>query len=310
MNLKQLQFAVEVARTHSFSQAAERCCVTQPTLSNGIAQLEEELGGKLFKRTTRKVELTDFGEHLLPSISDVIHSRDTLIKSAQAYHNPQHKILRIGFSPLVNMQRLDQALSLYRQTHPEVTVYFKECFLDDLSQRLETGQIDLCIVPARETEKGETNFHFYEDNWRYLPAHDDEQASNHLSFEVSKLPTTPIILTGGGCGLNAAVKTLLEENHSELNEYPGQAVSYKAIEDWTALGIGAAILPQAKLTLGETHSQALFIGQDRPATIEYDWIWRTDQTHASQVIEFIDYVQSTVPALLKGQDQKQAAKAV
>ncbi|PVV15385.1 MAG: LysR family transcriptional regulator, partial [gamma proteobacterium symbiont of Ctena orbiculata] len=54
MNLKQLQFAAHVAETHSFSRAAELSFATQPTLSNAISQLEDELGGRLFNRTTRR----------------------------------------------------------------------------------------------------------------------------------------------------------------------------------------------------------------------------------------------------------------
>ncbi|MBL3590227.1 MAG: LysR family transcriptional regulator [gamma proteobacterium endosymbiont of Lamellibrachia anaximandri] len=110
MNLKQLQFAAHVAETHSFSRAAELSFATQPTISNAISQFEEELGGRLFNRTTRKVDLTPFGEYILPRITEVLQSRDELVKAAESYHNPTHKILRIGFSPLVDMQRLDQVL--------------------------------------------------------------------------------------------------------------------------------------------------------------------------------------------------------
>ena len=61
MNLGQLRFAKAAAEERSFSKAAEKCNVTQPTLSNGIALLEEEVGGRLFARTTRRVDLTPFG---------------------------------------------------------------------------------------------------------------------------------------------------------------------------------------------------------------------------------------------------------
>jgi len=90
MNLKQLQFVIHVAETCSFSRAAELSFATQPTLSNSISQLEDELGGRLFKRTTRSVELTPFGEAMLPRIKETLHSRDELLQAAHAFHNPVH----------------------------------------------------------------------------------------------------------------------------------------------------------------------------------------------------------------------------
>ncbi|WP_353573394.1 LysR family transcriptional regulator, partial [Candidatus Albibeggiatoa sp. nov. BB20] len=110
MNLKQLLFAQSVAETCSFSQAAEMCHATQPTLSNSISQLEDELGGKLFVRTTRKVDLTVFGEYMLPFIRAVLDDKNELQQAAQAYHNPEHKLLRIGLSPLIDMKLLNHVL--------------------------------------------------------------------------------------------------------------------------------------------------------------------------------------------------------
>ena len=75
MNLSQLRFANALARSGSFTAAAAECFVTQPTLSNGIAQLESELGERLFLRTTRKVTLTPFGTHLMPSIAEVLRAQ-------------------------------------------------------------------------------------------------------------------------------------------------------------------------------------------------------------------------------------------
>src|SRR5215831_19378387 len=73
MNLSQLEFAAAVGEKKSFTAAARACHVTQPTLSNGIAQLEEELGGRLFVRTTRSVALTPLGNHLVPYIKEVLN---------------------------------------------------------------------------------------------------------------------------------------------------------------------------------------------------------------------------------------------
>jgi len=308
MNLKQLQFVVQVAETHSFSRAAELCFATQPTLSNAISQLEDELGGKLFNRTTRRVDLTPFGEYILPRIQEVLLSRDELVKASESYHNPEHKILRIGFSPLVDMQLLDQVLAPFRQAHPEVTMFFKECFIDELSERLRLEQIDIQIIPAAHTIEESSSCHFYKDNLYYLPASGNQGTTNTLSFKISDLPKTPIILTGGGCGLNDALTDLLKSQGVALQAYAGQALSYKVIEDWASLGIGAGILPKAKISPDNKSIYPLFIDKDKPASFSYEWIWRADRVIPQHVDTFLDYIQTTVPTLVNGQAEKSKHK--
>ncbi|WP_305953058.1 LysR family transcriptional regulator [Solemya velum gill symbiont] len=65
MNLRDLNYLVAVAETNNFSKAAERCFVSQPTLSGQIKKLEEELGVTLFERTNRSVEITAIGSEIL-----------------------------------------------------------------------------------------------------------------------------------------------------------------------------------------------------------------------------------------------------
>lgn len=72
MDLKVLRSFVEIAREQSFTAAAEKLSVTQPTLSRQIADLEEELGQKLFERTTRSLELTEKGHFLFRRAQDIL----------------------------------------------------------------------------------------------------------------------------------------------------------------------------------------------------------------------------------------------
>ena len=290
MNLKQLSFAVRVAETHSFSKAAELCFATQPTLSNAISQLEDELGGRLFNRTTRKVSLTPFGEAMLPRIQEILQSRDELLDAAHAWHNPSHKLLRIGFSPLVDMERLNRVLTPFREAHPEVSIFFKECFLDEMSQRLTLEQIDLQIRPLHPARDGEQAYLFYIDNLFYLPAQGTQQAPRRLGYTLDELPDTPVILTGGGCGLNDAVKTLFSQQKRSLTTYPGHAMSYGLIENWASLGIGAGILPAACISPDNSDRYPLFIEKGQPATIAFQWVWCDDRYLPEHLKLFIEYI--------------------
>ncbi len=303
MNLRQLLFVQSVAETRSFSKAAEMCHATQPTLSNAISQLEEELDGKLFVRTTRKVALTPFGEHLLPYINGVLAHKAELEAAAQAYHNPAHKLLRIGLSPLIDMQLLNEVLEPYRQAHPDVSIFFKECLLDDLEQRMQKEQIDFAVVPVDTYAPEESRCFFYEEPLYYLPQETDAGQHKRFQYEVDALPDAPIILTGGGCGLNGSLETVFRNERAALNSYPGQALSYKIIEEWAALGIGAGILPRAKISADNKMACPLMRNNGRPATFAYEWIWRSARSGSANLDGFIEYLQTTVPALVKGENR-------
>ena len=95
MNLSQLKFVQATSKFKSFSKAARFCHVTQPTLSNGVSKLEEELGEKLFFRTTRTVGLTPFGEILLPTIASLLKLEQLIYLNAQKFSNPETVVLKI-----------------------------------------------------------------------------------------------------------------------------------------------------------------------------------------------------------------------
>lgn len=154
MNINQIRFVQAVAELGSFSQAAERCCVTQPTLSNGVAHLEEELGGKLFERSTRSVKLTPLGRHLLPLIGQILDSLTELKSSARAWHEPEHKLIRISLSPVIDMKVVHMLVASFQKCHPDIEFFFKECFLDDMHGRLDRDQVEVAFQPSQERRIG------------------------------------------------------------------------------------------------------------------------------------------------------------
>ncbi len=309
VNINQLRFFCEVARNTSFSKAADVCCVTQPTLSNTIAQLEDVLQGKLFNRSTRKVKLTAFGAHVLPLAEATLATRDEFVEAAKAFQNPQHKLLRIGLSPLIDMRLLNEILQPFKARHEHVEVFFKECYLDDLSHRMDDETIDLAIMPKRESHIRFATMPLYAEALYFLPCEHDGQVmtgSNKSALLLSDIVDENIILTAGGCGLGDSIKTLFREASLEFKEYSGQAVSYKAIEDWAGLGIGAGILPQS--TFSEDHASAipLLRKAGMQAMIEYEVSYAKNIEHASHVNAFLTYLQEIAPRLIQGRVQSRA----
>jgi len=158
MNLQQLRYARALAECGSFVQAAQQCAVTQPTLSNGIAQLERDLGQQLFARTTRTVRLTQAGEHLLPDIADILNAQAALMARARALSNPERRLIRIGVSPVVGVKFVDLVIEPFRLENRNVDVIFRELNLAEMLTHLEGGQLDLVFGPADATPARQLGF--------------------------------------------------------------------------------------------------------------------------------------------------------
>lgn len=305
MKLRQLQFAVEVSRLGSFSQASDRCNATQPTLSTAIAQLEKELGAKIFSRTTRTVELTPFGQHILPYLEAVLTARQEVEAATRAYLEPDQKILRIGISPLVDMQLITMAIEPFRLSHPDVQVFYKECLLDDLSSRIEAGAIDLAVLPRDVAPEAAENCLFYCDALHYLPS--GGAAKFPMGpMRVSDIPHDPIIMTAGGCGLNRSLDVLFRDEKVTPDTYPGYAISYAVIQEWIWLGLGAGILPSAKISDASAPSHPLIRRDGRPAEFEFHWIWSVAAPPIAHVRDALDHIRAVGPRLVAGAQRSEA----
>src|SRR5258708_8760165 len=151
MNLQQLRYARALAECGSFVQAAKQCAVTQPTLSNGIAQLESELGQQLFARTTRTVRLTEAGEYLLPSVADVLNAQAALMARARALSHPERRLIRIGVSPVLSVKFVAVVIEPFRLENRDVEVIFRELNLAEMMALLQGGQLDFLLGPIDAT---------------------------------------------------------------------------------------------------------------------------------------------------------------
>ncbi len=303
MKLRQIEFVIAIADTESFSQAAQMIGATQPTLSNSIAQLEEELGGKLFTRTTRKVELTDFGAHLLPSMRELLETQKSLEQTAKSFLKGNQNILRIGFSPLVDTSLMHLVMEPFRRTHPQLEIYYKECLLDDLEGRLLENSIDLSVIPRPAISDPFESCAFYEDPLYYLPQNGSSKLMQSPE-RVINLPATPLIVTNGACGLNKSLDALFTSEEGSWESYPGYALSYQVISEWVDLGIGAAILPAAKLPSEKNFAVPLILNDGHPACFQFDWVWSSNAVDSAGLrASLIDHIRNTVPKLVSGLDR-------
>lgn len=245
MNFQQLRFAVAIAETRSFTGAADICCVTQPALSNAIAQLEEELGGKLFERTTRTVTLTSFGESLIGEIRAILQAKSRLLLGSAEFLARDEHVVRIGMSPLISDEFVAAMLSRIAVIDRSLKIIVSEMNKGDIPPALETGEIGFGLGPGPWDHASLTSAPIYSEPLLYVS--DTQSGPLGEPARLDILAGKQVLMVGDNCGLSEAVRNLIHDHQIPLTEYEGKALGYGVLEKWALLGIGIAVLPASKV---------------------------------------------------------------
>jgi len=306
MTLSQLRFAKAVATTGSFTAAAAACSVTQPTLSNGIAELENTLGQRLFVRTTRRVALTEFGEQVLPAIADVLAAHEALLLRAREQSQPYKRLIRIGASPLISPNLLSAIVEPFQQRNPNIDLIYREMNLDDLYAMLEGGSLDFVFGAVGVGKAGCRSRKWartvlYREPLRFIPSGGEwEGPQRKRSVRFEDIARETFVMVPNSCGLAQATRALFRAHRRMLREYLGQALSYQVLAQWAQLGIGAAILPKSKLGAEAALSFEIIDKNGRLAAIEFEAVWTSADPSKVHFAAFAEHLHEAVPALVAG----------
>jgi LysR family hydrogen peroxide-inducible transcriptional activator len=154
VNIRDLQYVIAVAETRHFGRAAERCFVSQPTLSGQIKKLEDELGVAIFERTNRSVMITPVGESILSHARQVMEQVDAIQQTALASRDPLSGPLRIGAIPTISPYLMPLILSPLKKGHPQMKLVLSEEITDMLVTRLLNHEIDAALLATPVEEQG------------------------------------------------------------------------------------------------------------------------------------------------------------
>jgi LysR family transcriptional regulator, hydrogen peroxide-inducible genes activator len=303
MNMQQLRYARALAECGSFVQAANHCGVTQPTLSNGIAQLESELGQQLFARTTRTVRLTEAGTHLLPDIADILNAQAALMARARALSHPERRLMRIGVSPVVSVKFVALVIEPFRLENPDIEVVFREMNLAEMLTLLEGGQLDFVFGPVAATPSGQTAFDnaaFREEPLVFVPS--SSTKARYLrakSVSLKEIAGETFVMVPDTCGLTRTTRALFRQRRLKLKEYSGKAMSYGVLQEWAELGIGSAILPRSKLRESKGAEILIVDGAD-PLQIRYRSLWQDGPNTMPEVKSLAKFLKEVAPSIVQG----------
>ncbi|MEK8128189.1 LysR family transcriptional regulator [Paenibacillus filicis] len=196
MELQQLTYFVEVAKQLHFGRAAENLHVSQQTISHQIGQLEAELGVHLFKRTTRKVELTQAGLALLEEVQLAFKHLQRGVQEAVRAKDGHRGRLTIGYFGILLYSILPSVIRQYRQRFPDVEIVLQECSSQQIEQKLNQGEIDLGFTLNMDDKHSErsTNWHTFSTESIVIALPKQHRLSMHTELHLSDLAEEPFVI--------------------------------------------------------------------------------------------------------------------
>ncbi|WP_295897994.1 LysR family transcriptional regulator [uncultured Bartonella sp.] len=273
MNFAQLNYVLAVAQSGNFTVAARHCHVTQPTLSNSIAQLEDEFQTRIFSRTTRRVGLTPFGQHILPFIERLIEANCNLVNESKKFNTHQASVIRIGKSPLMSCQYLSAVMNDFSSHYPDTEIVLSERNSCDLTQLLEQGEVDYIFDVASEKKPTRAAEFLYEEPLYFLPS-TAKPIRNVNVVHFSDIADEVFVMVDDECGLTKFVRQMFDNHNHILKEYTGKTVSYRELENWAHCGLGAALLPRSALISKKGQRYVLCDSDERPIQLRYEAVWK------------------------------------
>ena len=167
-SIKQLNYALAVAKRLHFKKAADDCFVSPSTLSNAITELENQIGFKVFERTNKKVIVTNLGLELLEKAETIQFHIEDIKKLGEEQKAPLSSPLTIGIIPTIGPYLLPLVLPKLKKYHPNLNLKILEGKSSSLVQKVNDGDLDMAILALAYNLGGLLSFNFWEENFYYV----------------------------------------------------------------------------------------------------------------------------------------------
>ena len=244
MNLRDLSYIIAVAETHHFGQAAQRCFVSQPTLSGQIKKLEEELGVVIFERTNRSVEITPVGETILAHARQIMEQADIIEQLARASQDPLAGPLRIGAIPTLSPYLMPLILLPLKKQHPQMKLVLSEELTDTLLERLRNHEIDAALLATEVEEPDLTSIALFDEPfWIAYPRKHPFYTRDKITRKDLE-SVNLLLLAEGHCLADQAMEVCHLKQRSAQGELADlRAASLETLLQLVGAGFGCTLVP-------------------------------------------------------------------
>lgn len=245
MTLTEFRYIVALAQEGSFSRAAERCFVAQPTLSVAIARLEDELGVKLFERGKGSVRPTQVGLRVVEQARRALEESDKVRRIASDAHDPLDGVLRLGVIHTIAPYLLPGLVRELRTRAPRMPLAIEENMTAVLEPMLRDGEIDAAIVALPFAAPGLRVRPLYDERFRVIVPPTHRWARRTTIPPEDLTGDEVLLLKAGNCFRDQVLDACPEVSSPDSAQRLGHSIG--TIRAMVASGLGVSVLPESAL---------------------------------------------------------------
>ncbi|MGI9339065.1 MAG: hydrogen peroxide-inducible genes activator [Psychrobacter sp.] len=253
ITLRQLEFALAVAKHRHFKRAAEDCNISQSALSLGIAELEKQLDTQIFERNNKQVLITPIGQDILTRAQRIFSEVNDLTTRAHSHQAPLAYPMTVGIIPTIAPYLLPKVLPALRAHHPEFRMTIVEQQTERLLEQVRYGHIDTAIIALPYAVDGLHSFEFWSENFFAVFPNDDVHAKLD-SISSDELATANLMLLGEGHCLTDQTLSVCHFDRAEMKSSFSDA-SLNTLIQMALANMGTTLVPEMALDQLHLHNQ-------------------------------------------------------
>ena len=267
MNIRQIQYAVMLYNTRSFSLVADELNISQPALSKQILNLEKEIGTKLFERNTIPLSVTPAGEYFVAQAQSLLESQDKLISSMKKFVTEKKEELTIGISPFRSLYLMPKITNQILKEFKNTEVVLREAGGEQLRKEILEGKYDFAVINLPVDENALEVIPLEADklvlavpNDLALNLSESNEAFPEIDFSLCK--NIPFVMVSPGQEMRKLCDKLCN-NNGFVPDIAAQVVGVTTAWTLAASGVGATLVPYQFIKNQKTDTVRLFKIKDK-----------------------------------------------
>ena len=291
MNLRDLSYLVAVADLRSFVQAAEQCCISQPTLSTQIKKMEQSLGVQIFERSNKKVLATELGEQIIASARRVLLEVDHIKELARNAQNPLSGNFRLGAIPTLSTYIFPGLVPLIKEALPELRLILVEEKTDNLIGQLKQGQIDAALLALPVKQDFLVSEKLFDDEFKLAVATDNPLAKKSVIAPDELCHQQLLLLDEGHCLRDQALQICKLNGAEEQQDV--RATGLETLRQMVRAGTGITFMPN--IAINEAEKGIRYIPFTEPVPKRtIGLVWRKTSVRTELMEQLIEHISEAV----------------
>ncbi len=243
MTITQLNYVLAVAEHQNFTKAAEKCFVTQPTLSMQIQKLEDQLDILIFDRSKKPIELTEIGKKIVAQAKNIVNESDRIQDIVDQQKGFIGGEFRLGIIPTIMPTLLPMFLKTFIKKYPKVKLKIEELTTAEILLRINEGHLDAAIVATPlHNENIKERALYYEPFVGYVP--DDHRLTDKKIITVSDLEIDDmLLLEDGHCFRDGVINLCKSFKKHDEDKFQLDSGSIEMLVKLSNEGLGMTLLP-------------------------------------------------------------------